>query len=173
MRCLRRIMNIRWQDMVANVEVLQWANTPSQFLTISSRRFRWMGHVKRMPDNCMPKQVLYGKLLSGLRPRGRPKLRYKDTCKSAMSDFMIDPNALEGLGDGSNCLEIGHSQRSWDVRESSKIRDGRKSMQSKGAFNSSADFSLCVLWSPLSIEYRQNQPWETMSFEGSGGNHKL
>ena len=30
------------------------------------------------------KTLLYGELNKGIRPVGRPKLRYKDTCKSAL-----------------------------------------------------------------------------------------
>ena len=36
-------------------------------------------------ENGLPvKALLYGELDKGIRPVGRPKLRYKDTCKSAL-----------------------------------------------------------------------------------------
>jgi len=31
-----------------------------------------------------PKQLMYGELARGSRPVGRPKLRFKDTCKNAL-----------------------------------------------------------------------------------------
>ena len=48
------------------------------------RRLRWLGHVCRMDDNRPQKQLLYGELASGCRPVGRPKLRFKDSCKSIL-----------------------------------------------------------------------------------------
>ena len=47
-------------------------------------RLRWLGHVSRMEDDRPVKSLLYGELTEGTRPVGRPKLRYKDTCKSAL-----------------------------------------------------------------------------------------
>ena len=37
-----------------------------------------------MEDNHPVKSLLYGELTEGTRPVGRPKLRYKDMCKSAL-----------------------------------------------------------------------------------------
>ena len=37
-----------------------------------------------MEDDRPVKSLLYGELTEGKRPVGRPKLRYKDTCKSAL-----------------------------------------------------------------------------------------
>ena len=37
-----------------------------------------------MEDDLPVKSLLYGELRQGTRPVGRPKLRYKDTCKSAL-----------------------------------------------------------------------------------------
>ena len=49
-----------------------------------------MGHVKRMDDSRIPKQLLHGELSQGKRQRGRPKLRYKDACKTSLSKCEID-----------------------------------------------------------------------------------
>ncbi|KAI8513188.1 Peripheral-type benzodiazepine receptor-associated protein [Branchiostoma belcheri] len=53
-------------------------------------RLRWLGHVARMDDNRLPKKILYGELSQGSRPRGRPKLRFKDLCKATLQDFSIE-----------------------------------------------------------------------------------
>ena len=47
-------------------------------------RMRWLGHVSRMDNDRTVKCHLYGELNKGVRPVGRPKLRYKDTCKSIL-----------------------------------------------------------------------------------------
>uniref|UniRef100_A0A0L8I5M2 Uncharacterized protein n=1 Tax=Octopus bimaculoides TaxID=37653 RepID=A0A0L8I5M2_OCTBM len=38
-----------------------------------------------MDDRRIPKQLLYRELAQGKRPRGRPKLKYKNTCKTSLS----------------------------------------------------------------------------------------
>ena len=47
-------------------------------------RLRWLGHVSRIDDDRPVKSLFYGELTEGRRPVGRPKLRYKDACKSAL-----------------------------------------------------------------------------------------
>jgi len=44
-------------------------------------QFRWAGHVIRMPDNRIPKQIFFGQLASGKRLQGGPVRRYKGTLK--------------------------------------------------------------------------------------------
>ncbi|KAJ7316181.1 hypothetical protein JRQ81_002343 [Phrynocephalus forsythii] len=78
MRCLRRIFNITWQDKVPNSIVLNRAGIPSMYTLLKQRRLRWLGNVVRMDDGQIPKDLLYGELMKGKRPRGRPQLRYKD-----------------------------------------------------------------------------------------------
>ena len=81
MRCLRRILGITWRDKVTNNEVLERAGIPSMFTLLRQRRIRWLGHVCRMAAGRIPNDILYGELTSGKREKGRPLLRYKDTCK--------------------------------------------------------------------------------------------
>ena len=55
LRCLRRILSIRWQDKIPNTVVLERAGLPSIFMLLSQRRLRWLGHVRRMADGRIPK----------------------------------------------------------------------------------------------------------------------
>ena len=71
---MSRILSISWTDKVSSNEVLARANIPSMFTLLRQRRLRWLGHVYQMEDE----------LESGLRPIGRPKLRFKDVCKRDM-----------------------------------------------------------------------------------------
>ena len=51
-----------------------------------------VGHVRRMEDGRIPKDILCGKLASGKRIVGHPQLCFKDVCKR-------DMNALEIITD--------------------------------------------------------------------------
>ena len=103
LRCLRRILGISWQDRVPNKDVLECAGIPSMFKMLSQRRLRWLGHIRRMEDGRLPKDVLYGELTSGSRPVGRPMLRYKDVCKRDMKPAVISPGSWEAAAaDRSN-----------------------------------------------------------------------
>ena len=66
---------------VSNKEVLTRAGLTSRHALLTQRRLRWLGHVRRMNDGRMPKDILYGELETGTRPTGRPMLRFKDVCK--------------------------------------------------------------------------------------------
>ena len=50
-----------------------------------------------MSDGRIPKDLLYGELDHGLRPVGRPKLRFKDTCKRDMIEIGLDVENWETL----------------------------------------------------------------------------
>ena len=81
MHCLRRILGITWQYRVTNKVVLEKAGIPSLYTLLKQRRMRWQGHVTRMEDGRIPKDLLYGELATGKKPTERPQLCFKDVCK--------------------------------------------------------------------------------------------
>ncbi|PFX15042.1 putative uncharacterized transposon-derived protein F52C9.6 [Stylophora pistillata] len=97
LRCLRRILGITWQDRIPNTEVLARAGTVSMYALLTKRRLRWLGHVTRMQDGRLPKDILYGELATGSRPTGRPSLRYKDVLKRDLKAGGIAPAGFEAL----------------------------------------------------------------------------
>ena len=64
---------------------------------LRQRRLRWLGHVCRMEDGRLPKEVLYGELKKGTRAAGRPNLRFKDVCKRDMKALDFDLGTWEDL----------------------------------------------------------------------------
>ena len=60
-----------------------------------AKKLRWTGHVTRMPDERLPKKVLYGELQEGKRSQGGQKKRYKDTLKASLKDFNIPIDSWE------------------------------------------------------------------------------
>ena len=55
---------------------------------------RWTGHVIRMEDQRIPKQLLFGELEQGHRRQGRPYKRFKDTVKAGLQWCDIPPTEL-------------------------------------------------------------------------------
>ena len=92
---LRRILNITWQDKVPNNTVLERAGCTSMFTLLKQRRMRWLGHVVRMDDGRISKDLLHEELVQGKRPTGRPQLQFKDVCKRDLNALNIDQNNWE------------------------------------------------------------------------------
>ena len=59
LRSLRKIL-VAWQDHVTNTEVSSRASLPSMYTLLKQRRLHWLGHVRRMADGRIPKDILYG-----------------------------------------------------------------------------------------------------------------
>ncbi|KAL8584673.1 hypothetical protein ACOMHN_002402 [Nucella lapillus] len=70
---------------------------PSIDALLTQSQLRWSGHLVRMQDSRLPKQLVYGELKGGHRPRGRPKLHYKDTLKISLQKCDIDEKRWEFL----------------------------------------------------------------------------
>ena len=67
----------------------------SEHTLLKLAQLRLTGHVKRMPDERLPKKVLYGELQEGKRSQGGQKKRYKDTLKASLKDFNIPIESCE------------------------------------------------------------------------------
>ena len=79
MRHLRAIMNISWKDKITNIEVLKPAGLSSVEDLLIQINLRWLGHVKRMDHQRLPRQLLYKQLCEDKRNRGRPgRLIFKE-----------------------------------------------------------------------------------------------
>ena len=97
LRCLHNLLHIRWQDKVPNTEVLQRANFPSITTITRKAQLRWAGHVSRMHDDRIPKQLFYGELCHGKRTVGGQRKRFKDSLKLSLKDSNISTESWESL----------------------------------------------------------------------------
>ncbi|PFX13645.1 LINE-1 retrotransposable element ORF2 protein [Stylophora pistillata] len=97
-RCLRRILNIKWQDRRTNSSVLEEANVTSIESYIIKNQLRWAGHLVRMPSSRLPKKILYGELSNGRRNQGGQRKRFKDSLKHNLEQCGINPKNWEQLG---------------------------------------------------------------------------
>ncbi|XP_018020632.1 uncharacterized protein LOC108676996 [Hyalella azteca] len=134
LRCLHRILNITWEDRVTNTAVLEQAGTMSMHLLLCRRRLLWLGHVHRMQDGRIPKDLLYGELAAGARPTGRPALRFKDVCKRSLKTAFIDPQTWERLA-VDRCswrravregVRRGEELRSRELEDKHRLRKARQ-----------------------------------------------
>ena len=94
-KCLRIILSIKWQYMVPDTEVLMRTGIPSFHTMLQKAQVRWTGHVTRMSDDRLPKQLLYGELCYGKRSLGGQNKRFKDTLKKTLTSFNIDVSNWE------------------------------------------------------------------------------
>ena len=93
-RCLRTLLGIlqalQISQHISNEEVRSRAGlTVSLADMISCRRLCWLGHVVRMNDNHLPKQLLFG-WLTQCRPPHGVKLRWRDKVGRDLRTFHID-----------------------------------------------------------------------------------
>ena len=88
--CLRKIMKIRWYEHVSEEELRLRTNQQSVIEKIKITRWKWYGHVLRMSDERLPKQVL------DWRPEGRRRVgRPKDTWRRTLTRETIQKNLRE------------------------------------------------------------------------------
>ena len=127
MRCLKRILNITWQDHVPHQDILKRTSIPSMYSLLRQRHLHWLGHVCRMKDGRLPKDILYGQLALGTRRVGRPSLRFKDVCMRDMKTCDLPVHSWETLAKdrdgwreqvrkGTICLEQKRSKLAAETR---------------------------------------------------------
>ena len=61
--------------------------------TLIHNQMHWGGHVVRMDDDRLPKELFYGEMKVGKRPQHKPKKRYKDCVKNNLNVLHIDANS--------------------------------------------------------------------------------
>ena len=134
LRCLRKMLNITWQDKVPNNDVLSRCNCKSMYSIVAERTLRWAGLMQRMPAEMLPKAVFYSELVEGTRPVGRPRKRYKDYLQDTLKKCCINPNNFETLaGDRPawrQAVRVGTNQYEESIREKSdQLRQARHNQQ--------------------------------------------
>ena len=77
-RCLRIIPGFSLWEKIKNTQLLHKANIDRVDVLIQKRRLQWLGHVKRMHDDRLPKKLLVSKIRDGKRLQGGQKQRCHD-----------------------------------------------------------------------------------------------
>ena len=90
--------------------------------TLLCQCLHWLGHVHRMEDGHIPKDLLYGELPTGSRSRGHPQLCFKDICKCDMKACNFDTESWEAFADDRTL---------WKQQVSQGLKRGEAAIQEK------------------------------------------
>ena len=106
---------------------------------------RWSGHVRRMEDGRIPKDILYGELAVGKRPRGRPHLRFKDVCKRDTRALEIDPESWEDIAADRNswCCLLHKQLKEGEEKITKEAIEKRIRRKEKTTTDSAASTHIC------------------------------
>jgi len=86
--CLRRILDIRWNDFVRNEEVRRLTEQPPLSSTVKSRRLSLFGHLARMDESADANRVLFEQLPENWRRLpGRPRSTWIRNITDDLSPF--------------------------------------------------------------------------------------
>ena len=107
-----------------------------------------IGHVRRMEDGRIPKDILYGELAVGKRSRGRPKLSFKDLCNRDMKALEIDPENWEDIAaDRSSWRCLLHKQlKEGEEKITNEAIEKRTRRKEKITTDSAASTYICSSW---------------------------
>ena len=99
LRCIRKMLGIRWQDKVRNEEVLRRTGERNMMDIITERRLRWFGHVERMKEERIARKTMHWKP-TGKRNRGRQKLTWREqVCQDLKKASLTWEEALDTTRD--------------------------------------------------------------------------
>ena len=79
MNSLRKLLGITWRDKIPHKDILSRTGCVSMENLLHRNKLRWTGHVLRMENYRLPKQLLYGELAKEQRTAGGQLKRFKDS----------------------------------------------------------------------------------------------
>ena len=132
---------------------------------IMQSQLRWCGHVHRMPDSRIPKQLLYGQLADSARSHGGQRKRYKDHLRLTLKFCDIYNSSWESIA--SDRLQWRHISAiaHWHNSKISVspawmivVHAGRTKQGCKGVKSDCEHFQLHDLWSHLYVADRHVRP---------------
>jgi hypothetical protein len=90
----RHSSRVSRKDKTRNTIIKQKMNVTRSLLDIKTKQLQWYGHVQRMEEGGLSKEVMKWRPL-GRRKRGRLKLTWAEGIKGLMGEKGIDGRRLE------------------------------------------------------------------------------
>ena len=135
MHSLWTILNMKWQDRVSNLQVLDMAESTSIEAMILKSRLRWVGHVIRMADNRLPTQLIFvwgarfweAKARQACQEIQRLRKGQSKPCGNYLPPRSLSPALMTGLdGEPSPDTPWIHSRRGAAHRSRRSGREERR-----------------------------------------------
>jgi Reverse transcriptase (RNA-dependent DNA polymerase) len=82
----RKMLGLRWQDMISNQRLRKKTRVKDVVTTVKALKWSWAGHIARYNDDRIPK-IIEKWTPRGTRKRGKPKIRWKDDIENFGSIF--------------------------------------------------------------------------------------
>ena len=127
LRCSQNLLHICWQNKVPDTEVLEQKNFPIIITIMRKVQPRWAGHVSRMPDDRIPKQLLYGELCQCKRTVKGQRKRFKDGLKNLTSALRLGclTPRTDPPGATSSTKELTQQRRAGPFKLSGNVQHAR------------------------------------------------
>ena len=107
MDAIRRAMRISRRDKIRNEDIRQQMGIEGTIVNdIEQKQLIWYGHVQRMHNERIPKQVIHC-IPPGKRKRGRPKKTWMEGIRRSMSE----KNLTEDQWENRTGWKLGIGQR--------------------------------------------------------------
>jgi len=84
-RCLRRILNIHWPEVISNDELWRRTEEIEMSMQIKRRKWKWIGHRLRKGNEAIEREALDWNP-QGKRRRGRPRHTWRRTVHNEASE---------------------------------------------------------------------------------------
>jgi len=160
MRCLCHILNVKWQDKVPNTIILEKCGISGIEAILLRHQFRWCGHVYRMPDLRILKQLLYSQLPGTKRHAGGQCKRYKDQLHVNFKSCNLNHTKWETLVEERSAWRAechnavnGFEEQCIDV---AMVRRAARKDRNHSV-SSTSTIHTCDVWTNLFVPYRPVQ----------------
>ena len=89
-KLLRKLMNIRYPNIISNEKLLEKTKQKNWSKFIAEQRLRWFGHVMRLPENSPAKQSFHEFERAIKLPRGRPQTTWIGSVKKQLKVINVE-----------------------------------------------------------------------------------